>query len=448
MLGLRLALLAAAWTAPEGPTPPAAARPGLAIVAPEAWTELLRPFALARSKEGLAVSICPLEALAHARGADAPERIKRALYARWRSGGLRYVLFVGDAAVVPVRFMMLDRATPEAHDTAFYASDLYYADVADAEGAFEDWNARTDAHHARYFGEVHGETHKSDAVDQDGVHYLPELAVGRWPVASAEELRAVVAKTLAYGAGAAQPSALAVHADGWVDARPLVERLCDGLAGAGFAVERQLYGGAGGTPTTASVRAALLARPGLALHVGHGSNETWHQCLGEEDRDALAGGAPSVFLSVGCSTAHLCTEPPYQAYLDADGAEHAGTGGGEVFTAPPPPPAALQPGRFDSTGLGERLLRSPAGGAVVYIGCGTGAQPCALTLLEGFAEALAAEPDARLGDAWNAALHHYHARERLGELVPTDSWYPPSIFFQGMKFLFLGDPTLRLTPER
>ncbi|MEY2785719.1 MAG: hypothetical protein RL277_1929, partial [Planctomycetota bacterium] len=34
--------------------------------------------------------------------------------------------------------------------------------------------------------------------------------------------------------------------------------------------------------------------------------------------------------------------------------------------------------------------------------------------------------------------------ERLMELKPGESWYPPSIFFQGMKFVYLGDPTVRL----
>ena len=425
------------------------APPGLVVVAPRDWcaNSAMLDLTTERAHEGFVVSALALEDLADKPGADAPERLKRVLYRGWREENVRYVLLAGDADVVPVRFMMLDRATAAAHDTAFYASDLYYADVADAAGGFEDWNARADGHHARYFGEVHGETHKQDAIDQDGVHYLPELAVGRWPVSSEEELAAVIRKTLAYGAGAKEPHALAVHAAEWVDARPLVGRLSDALACAGFAVERQLFGGADGLPTTASVRAALLARPGLALHVGHGSHEGWNLCLGPEDRDALSAAAPSIFLSVGCSTAHLCNEPPYEAYLDADGAEHAGTVAGEVFAEPPPPPAPLQPGRFNSTGLGERLLRSPGGGAVVYIGCGTGAQPCALTLLEGFAEALAAEPDARLGDAWNAALRRFHAQEKLAELVPTESWYPPSIFFQGMKFLFLGDPTLRLTPR-
>jgi hypothetical protein len=69
---------------------------------------------------------------------------------------------------------------------------------------------------------------------------------------------------------------------------------------------------------------------------------------------------------------------------------------------------------------------------------------CAVTLFEGFARALAASQRPRAGDAWRAALASYVEAENLRELVPTDSWYPPSIFFQGMKFAFLGDPTLPL----
>src|SRR6185295_10019590 len=150
--------------------------------------------------------------------------------------------------------------------------------------------------------------------------------------------------------------------------------------------ERQLYGAQEGVPSPASVLKSLQTGVDLALHVGHGSDEGWHACLGPAERDALATARPAVFFSVGCSTGHFCAEAPYQAYLDDAGLAHRGTNNGEVFTAPPPPPAALQPGRFNSTGLGERLLRMPHGGAVAYVGCNTGAQPCALTLLEGFTQ--------------------------------------------------------------
>jgi hypothetical protein len=39
---------------------------------------------------------------------------------------------------------------------------------------------------------------------------------------------------------------------------------------------------------------------------------------------------------------------------------------------------------------------------------------------------------------------YYYDKERLAQLKPTADWYPPSIFFQGMKFMLFGDPSLRL----
>jgi hypothetical protein len=91
-------------------------------------------------------------------------------------------------------------------------------------------------------------------------------------------------------------------------------------------------------------------------------------------------------------------------------------------------------------------VRDPNGGAIAYIGCDTGAQPCALTLVEAFVTA-ATSGAPTIGDAWRQAIRDYHARERLAELVPTESWYPPSVFFQAMKFVLLGDPALPL-PRR
>ena len=88
----------------------------------------------------------------------------------------------------------------------------------------------------------------------------------------------------------------------------------------------------------------------------------------------------------------------------------------------------------------------PAGGAVAYIGCNTGAQPCAIELLEGFARSVATHRVTTVGDAWKHAITHYWHAMHLAELVPTKSWYPPSIFFQGMKFMLFGDPALPLPP--
>jgi len=414
------------------------------VLAPAEWRAALEPLVAARAAE-LRVEFAALEDVqASAEGVDPPERVKRHLYRAWRERGARYALLVGDADTFPVRFMALDRCTAAAANVAFYASDLYYADVAREDGSFDDWNAEREGYHARFFGEVRGECNKDTAIDFDRVSYVPELGLGRWPVSSAAELAAVVAKTVAWRARE-HGGALFVHADGWVDERERVKAMAATLAQGGFASESQLFGSAEGTPTPPTVLAALQREPVLALHLGHGSEESWHACLGPAERDALAGVRASVMMSVGCSTGHLVNEPPYQAYLDELGVPHRGTNDGEVFAAPPPPPHWLQPGRFNSTGLGERLVRMPSGGALAYLGCVTGAQPCAVTLMEGFVQALGGEPGARLGDAWRAALAHYWKAERLSELVPDDGWYPPSIYFQGMKFVLLGDPTLRLT---
>jgi hypothetical protein len=57
---------------------------------------------------------------------------------------------------------------------------------------------------------------------------------------------------------------------------------------------------------------------------------------------------------------------------------------------------------------------------------------------------LAKSKDARLGDCWNAAVEFYYEREDLEYLRPTRNWYTPSVFFQAMKFMVYGDPSLVL----
>jgi hypothetical protein len=85
---------------------------------------------------------------------------------------------------------------------------------------------------------------------------------------------------------------------------------------------------------------------------------------------------------------------------------------------------------------------------VAYIGCNTGSQPCGLTLVDGFVNALAEAKEPRLGDCWASAIRHYFSKEHLAILKPNDDWYPPSIFFQGMKFMLFGDPSLRMPANR
>jgi hypothetical protein len=448
------ALLASSPPGPAG-RGPALGEPSRVhlVLAPERFRDALRPYLEHRRTASPHLSRCdfvPLEqALAQSEGRDDPERLKRFLFGRWQSGELGSCLLVGDCDTLPMRSMALDRSAAPAANWAFYPTDLYYADLARADGSFDDWNANVEGFHARYWGEVHGETGKSGPINADRVDYRPEIALGRWPVSTPEACAVAVAKTVAFESqafGEGPPTVGMFAVGGWVDVRARVRAAMERI-GERYAVALFLHDTEGvPAPSHAAMKELLVRKPTFVFHTGHGQPWGYEGCLDLATFDGVEQGARlPICFSVGCSTAETMTQAPYQPYVDVDGVEHAGTNAGEVFTSPPPPPAAWQSGARNSSSIAEELLRRPQGGAVAAIGCVTGSQPCAVTLLEGFTAALAApRPPETLGEAWRSAIVHYVDAERLMELVPTADWYPPSVFFQGMKFVLFGDPALRL----
>lgn len=454
LAALALALLAAGgFTRGEDALP--AREPGLLIVAPDLLAKSLDTF-VAHKQRLLPTEVLTLErALAESDGADDPEKLKRSLHRAWRERGIHYVLLVGDADILPVRYMVLDRITPEAFDYAFYPSDLYYADLARKDGSFDDWNGRKDGFHGDYFGEVRGEKNKDDPVNFDAVDYVPEVALGRWPASTPEEAALIAAKSMRYEVGVlagTKPGlrrAAFLGVGGWIDSRAALDRAAGALPAGWSAVKRYFKDAArddGAPPPTKDEVMRLLGEGlGLIVHAGHGQDDQWEQAFSVSRLGRLQNADRlCVMLSVGCSTGRFATLPPYEPYVDVHDVEHAGTNAGEVFHQPPPPPAPYQAGRFNPTGLGEQSLRLGPQGAAAYIGCNTGSQPCAMTLLEGFTRALGASRAPRLGDLWRETIAYYHDRERLASLRPGRDWYPPSIFFQGMKFMVYGDPSLIL----
>jgi hypothetical protein len=461
LLTLALAMLSAqvGGQSATSPNQPAGVTNRLLVIAARVFHPALQEF-LAYKQKLLPTELQSLEGiLQKTNGADDPEKLKRFLYTQWREHGLGYVLLVGDVDVLPVRFMVLDRVTPAAFDYAFYPSDLYYGDLAKPDGSFEDWNAQKEGFHAGYFGEVRGEKNKTDPINFDEVDYLPEVAVGRWPVSTPDEARLVAEKTVAYERMVlAHPSphpqrAGFVATGGWVDGRQLMDKLAAKLA-VRWQLAKCYYSDARrlsdrARPDHEQVRQMLNEGVGLLVHTGHGQPDAWDQCFSVGDLDHITNAMQlPVIISAGCSTAYFSPLPPYEPYVDVDGKEHAGSDHKEVFKAPPPPPSPYQRGRFNPTGLGEQFLKRSTNGSVAYIGCNTGSQPCGLTLVEGFVNALAEAKEPRLGDCWNSAIRHYFSKERLATLKPNDDWYPPSIFFQGMKFMLFGDPSLRLPGNR
>ena len=423
---------------------------GMVVVAPASFHQALETYVAERAKRRPTELVALETILKESKGVDDPERLKRWLYRAWKERSVGYVLLVGDADVMPVRYMVLDRVTPAAFDYAFYPSDLYYADVARRDGSFDDWNGRKQGFHASYFGEVRGEKNKKDPINYDRIDYRPELAVGRWPVSTADQVRVVAEKSRKYeqnvraGKAPGLRRAAFVGVEGWTDFVGLMNGWASHLPPGWKPV--QLYGGSGTSSASSEANVVRVLNEGASVvfHAGHGYDEGWAHSLGAgaiahlENADRLP-----VMLSAGCSTARFATLPPYEPYQDVDGKEHKGSDHGEVFHAPPPPPSPYPKGKYNHNGLGKRLVRGP-NGAVAYIGCNTGGQPCGLTLLAGFARALVETPNPTIGDCWASAVAHYYEAEHLATIKPTPDWYPASIFFQGMKYMLYGDPALPL----
>ncbi len=426
----------------------------LVIVTPKVWQAELRDYLEQRAERVQGQVVAWEELVEQHPGADEPEKIKRYLYELWRQKSLDHLLVVGDAATTPVRYMVLDRVTPAAFDYAFYPSDLYYADLAKSDGSFESWNGAANDFHAQYFGEVRGEKNKIDPINFDAIDYRAEIGVGRWPIRTVEQLRVVIAKSLDYerrvsnGRHPAAKRAAFFSVGGWIDSRSNLDLIAQDLKD--WRIEKRYFTDAHRNdktekPDAAQVERVLLDGAALIFHAGHGEVNGWHQCVtwpqisGVSNRDRLP-----IILSAGCDTAVFAPLGPYQAYVDNRGVEHPGTNSGESFTAPPPAPAPIQPEKFTVSSIGTQLVVGGPDGAVAYFGCTTGAQPCALGLLQGFGRSTgsAESTPMLLGTAYCGMIEYYAKAEKLSELKPTADWYPPSIFFQGMKFVLFGDPSL------
>jgi hypothetical protein len=216
-------------------------RQTLVIVAPQAFHAALKPFVEHKRKTRTTELLALENILKEEKGPDDAEKLKRRFYQLWKEKSLGYVLLVGDADVLPIRYMVLDRVTKEAFDYSFYPSDLYYADVANAKGEFETWNGTTDGFHAQYYGEVRGEKNKNDPINYDKIDYLPEIAVGRWPVNTEAEVALLVKKSLRYEEtlpGRTKKAGMLV-VGGWVDARPRFDRWAKSLKD--WTVEKRYY---------------------------------------------------------------------------------------------------------------------------------------------------------------------------------------------------------------
>lgn len=175
-----------------------AQEPGLVVV-PTAFEKSLERY-VAHKKQQIPVTLVTLKSIRHnySNADDDAHRVKLELYRRWKEKKIAFVLLVGVADIMPVRYLTLvnsDFGMPG--NLAYPMSDHYYADVANTEGEFEDWNGRKDDLSRWQYGESRM-IGSEPSLNADGIDYFPELAVERWPVSNAAGAKMMAAKTIRY----------------------------------------------------------------------------------------------------------------------------------------------------------------------------------------------------------------------------------------------------------
>ncbi len=243
----------------------------LLILSHAAFLSALGPLVARRQAEGWRVQLVDLADVYDERGfgdksTEAVRDFIQAARATWRVPP-RFVLLVGDATFDPRNFLGLG-------DFDFAPTPLI--DTATMETASDDWFV--------------------DA-NLDGV---PELAIGRWPVRTADQATALVTKTLGY-AGIADIGRGGLFVSDQDD--PDLNFTAASAAAAAQVSGRMpvaLFGRADPGATEATLVDKLNAGPFLVNYLGHGSVEVWDGLLDDTAAAGLGNGHPSIYVVMNC----------------------------------------------------------------------------------------------------------------------------------------------------
>lgn len=171
----------------------------LAILTPAEFVPVLQPLADYKNQTGMPTRIITLEEIyTKCDGRDQAEQVKICLEQLARVNGIHFAMLVGDMDKFPVRFTKADRDAAEAGYTAFFPTDLYYADLFKADGSFDNWDANNNG----YYGEICGEI-TTCPLNSDQVDLQPDIAVGRIPASDEKEVAIYVQKVITYESTAA-----------------------------------------------------------------------------------------------------------------------------------------------------------------------------------------------------------------------------------------------------
>lgn len=155
----------------------------LLIITPSTYTEDLRSLIDHKESVGIHTKLLTLATIEsyHYQGRDQTEQIKYAIKDHVETYNIHSVLLIGNIDALPIRTTHVKIMNFHIHQTL---SDLYYADLYNADGTFSSWD-----------------TNQDDKFSESGVDIVdlyPDVQIGRLPVNNRAELNTIIDKIISY----------------------------------------------------------------------------------------------------------------------------------------------------------------------------------------------------------------------------------------------------------
>lgn len=425
----------------------------LLIITPREFRSALTPLAIYKNNTGMSAGIISVESIDEDPrfsmiGNDIQEKIKFAISYGVKNYDTEYAMLVGDVDRFPVRYCTYLNRNVLGGISFYQPSDLYFADLYKADGSFDNWDFNGNGE----IGEIDGVWDSGDAysdINVDKVNLRPDVAVGRVPASSIQEVSTYVHKIITYENGATPdwfkkillltgnpPYSDDVSTNDWISNNGL----------SGFSKIKYYHSQNTGTTNdrAAHINSYLNQGVGFVSFIGHGGVSLLDHIYDVFIHDnglANSNRLPVIF-SAACDTAHFRVHG--YKYQDINGNEPTTPSG--LWEFPLPVPKPIQPYYLDWESCAEEFLVKNQTGGIGYIGCYTGSQYGGVLLAKYFYNSYdQLTAPVTLGKMWNYAINSYINQNCHYDVYGFNwTWTPSAMFHHIQKYLLFGDPSLRL----
>lgn len=433
----------------------------LLIIAPDEFIDELQPLKRFKDCSGRPTILLSLTRVYqdYSEG-DEPEKIKRCIAAYEKSHNIKFVMLVGDCDKFPVRFVCIHTEENSSYNRVFEPADLYYADLYDASGNFDDWDIDNDGLYAER------NYYNIQEMNLDQVTFYPEIAVGRVPASNSAELATYVEKIIRYE--------LVTYQQNWFKKALLLVDGGDDPAGdetqkeaitipylSGYAITKLYQDSSPYNLMTHEERSAVLNTElnkgaGFVNYWGHGGVGYWSWYHKSHFGALTNKDKLPVVIAISCQTAQYVVTPPWGAYVDVNGNQwkawqpKCDLDPNKTCTAIPNPIQSPEDSVWGDS-MAEYFLVKSNTGSIGYVGFTTTGNPYyGEELDEFFFKTYGSYGHHILGDMWRSMMEQYVSRHYLNGIFQNlfehepdeEQWHCNAILNMLIRTHLFGDPSL------